>query len=105
MKIIANAGHVSNLEQPEEFNMYLQDFLNILNAPINTEIPFDVDFDGAFLTVQSLDTVDYLVCKGTQRLAIITPERNGEVLNWSSKDIDSEYAQQIGALIAAHEKL
>jgi len=32
LKIINNAGHVSNLEQPEEFNKYLSDFLNSLNA-------------------------------------------------------------------------
>jgi 3-oxoadipate enol-lactonase len=28
LKIIDNAGHVSNLEQPQEFNKYLTDFLN-----------------------------------------------------------------------------
>ena len=32
LKIIDNAGHVSNLEQPEEFNTYLHDFLNSLNS-------------------------------------------------------------------------
>jgi len=30
LKIIENAGHVSNLEHPEEFNKYLHDFLNSL---------------------------------------------------------------------------
>jgi pimeloyl-ACP methyl ester carboxylesterase len=28
LKVVDNAGHVSNLEQPLEFNKYLQDFLN-----------------------------------------------------------------------------
>jgi|GEM_PF-111459 len=32
LKIIDNAGHVSNLEQSDEFNEYLLDFLNHLNA-------------------------------------------------------------------------
>jgi len=32
LKIIDNAGHVSNLEQPDEFNKYLHNFLNTLNA-------------------------------------------------------------------------
>lgn len=32
LKIIDNAGHVSNLEQPEEFNKHLLDFLNSLHA-------------------------------------------------------------------------
>ncbi|MEO6904158.1 MAG: alpha/beta hydrolase [Bacteroidia bacterium] len=32
LKIIDDAAHVSNLEQPEAFNKYLQDFLNTLNA-------------------------------------------------------------------------
>ena len=31
LKVIDNAGHVSNLEQPEEFNKHLVDFLNSLN--------------------------------------------------------------------------
>ena len=31
LKIIADAGHVSNLEQPDKFNKHLQDFLNTLN--------------------------------------------------------------------------
>ncbi len=30
-KIVDNAGHVSNLEQPEAFNLYLSNFLNSLN--------------------------------------------------------------------------
>lgn len=33
LKIIDDAGHVSNLEHPDEFNKYLQDFLKTLNAP------------------------------------------------------------------------
>ena len=105
LKVIANAGHVSNLEQPEEFNKHLQNFLNILNAPIYTEIPFDVKFKEVLLTVQSLDTVDYLLYNRSQRVGIITPERNGKVLTWSSRDIDKAYAQQIGELVAAHENL
>ena len=32
LKIIDYAGHVSNLEQPDEFNKYLLDFLNSLNT-------------------------------------------------------------------------
>lgn len=32
LKIIDDAGHVSNLEQTEEFNAYLKDFLTFLNA-------------------------------------------------------------------------
>lgn len=32
LKIIDNAGHVSNLEQPDEFNKYVLDFLNSLKA-------------------------------------------------------------------------
>ncbi|MGV9003874.1 alpha/beta fold hydrolase [Flavobacterium sp.] len=32
LKIIENAGHVSNLEQPEDFNNYLKDFLNSLHS-------------------------------------------------------------------------
>ncbi len=32
LKIIENAGHVSNLEQPNEFNKYLLDFVSSLNA-------------------------------------------------------------------------
>jgi pimeloyl-ACP methyl ester carboxylesterase len=32
LRIIDNAGHVSNLEQPKEFNKYLLEFLNSLNA-------------------------------------------------------------------------
>ncbi len=32
LKIIDHAGHVSNLEQPEQFNKYLVDFLNELNS-------------------------------------------------------------------------
>ena len=32
LHVIDNAGHVSNLEQPEEFNKYLGDFLNDLNG-------------------------------------------------------------------------
>ncbi len=32
LKVIDEAGHVSNLEHPDEFNIYLQDFLNSLNA-------------------------------------------------------------------------
>ncbi len=34
LKIIDNAGHVSNLEQPDEFNKYLQEFLNTFNAAL-----------------------------------------------------------------------
>jgi pimeloyl-ACP methyl ester carboxylesterase len=32
LKIIDNAGHVSNLEQPQEFNQYLGDFLGTLSG-------------------------------------------------------------------------
>ena len=32
LQVIDNAGHVSNLEQPEEFNKYLDDFLTDLNG-------------------------------------------------------------------------
>ncbi len=32
LRVIANAGHVSNLEQPEEFNKYLTDFLDSLKT-------------------------------------------------------------------------
>ena len=32
LKVIDKAGHVSNLEQPEEFNKYLLDFLTVLEA-------------------------------------------------------------------------
>jgi 3-oxoadipate enol-lactonase len=32
LRIINNAGHVSNLEQPDEFNLYLSEFLNGLNG-------------------------------------------------------------------------
>ena len=35
LKIIDNAGHVSNLEQPEEFNKNILDFLNSLNTASN----------------------------------------------------------------------
>ena len=35
LKIIDNAGHVSNLEQPEAFNKQLLDFLNSLNGVAN----------------------------------------------------------------------
>jgi len=35
LKIIDNAGHVSNLEQPDEFNKYLIDFLNSLDTVCN----------------------------------------------------------------------
>ena len=35
LKIIDNAGHVSNLEHPEEFNKYLIEFLNSLNTAGN----------------------------------------------------------------------
>jgi len=35
LKIIDNAGHVSNLEQPEEFNKYLRNFLNSLDSVSN----------------------------------------------------------------------
>lgn len=42
LKIINNAGHVSNLEQPEEFNKYIFDFLNSLysisNEKLNSEL-------------------------------------------------------------------
>jgi len=33
LKIIDNAGHVSNLEQPDEFNAHLQEFLVVINVP------------------------------------------------------------------------
>ncbi len=33
LHVIEKAGHVSNLEQPEEFNKYLQDFLTTLANP------------------------------------------------------------------------
>ena len=42
LKIIERAGHVSNLEQPGEFNQHLQDFLSslpgttILNTPLTS---------------------------------------------------------------------
>lgn len=32
LKVIDHAGHVSNLEHPEEFNRYLRDFLNALGT-------------------------------------------------------------------------
>jgi len=32
LKFIDNAGHVSNLEQPEEFNKYLRNSLNSLDS-------------------------------------------------------------------------
>jgi len=35
LKIIDNAGHVSNLEHPDEFNTYILDFLNSLNSVSN----------------------------------------------------------------------
>ena len=35
LKIIDRAGHVSNLEQPEEFNKYVRDFLNSLDSVSN----------------------------------------------------------------------
>jgi len=34
LKIIDNAGHISNLEQPDEFNRQLLDFLNSLNLGV-----------------------------------------------------------------------
>lgn len=37
LKILDNAGHVSNLEQPDEFNTYLRDFLRSINAIKYTE--------------------------------------------------------------------
>jgi len=38
LKIINNAGHVSNLEQPDEFNKYIFDFLNSLYSVSNDEL-------------------------------------------------------------------
>jgi|GEM_PF-3379109 len=35
LRIIDNAGHVSNHEQPEEFNKYILDLLNSLNTTSN----------------------------------------------------------------------
>lgn len=35
LKIINNAGHVANLEQPDEFNKHLLDFINSLNLANN----------------------------------------------------------------------
>jgi len=35
LKIVDNAGHVSNIEQPEEFNKQILNFLNSLNAVSN----------------------------------------------------------------------
>ncbi len=37
LKIITGAGHVSNLEQPDEFNKHLLEFLNTLNITSNSE--------------------------------------------------------------------
>jgi len=37
LKVIDNAGHVSNLEQPNEFNRHLQDFLNSLKGVFRVE--------------------------------------------------------------------
>ena len=37
LKVIDKAGHVSNLEQPEEFNKHLHDFLTVLDAAKVTE--------------------------------------------------------------------
>lgn len=37
LKIIDDAGHVSNLEQTDEFNKCILDFLNSLNAPANLD--------------------------------------------------------------------
>jgi len=37
LKIIDNAGHVSNLEQPEEFNEYVRNFLNSLDSVSDKE--------------------------------------------------------------------
>lgn len=105
LKVIANAGHVSNLEQPDEFNQCLQQFLDILNATTLVEIPFEIDLGGIILTVQSLDTKDFLIYKGKTRVAIISPVRDGDVLTWSSREISTEYAEQIGTLVAAHEHL
>jgi len=34
LNIINHAGHVSNLEQPDEFNQYLSDFLTYLNSRV-----------------------------------------------------------------------
>ena len=103
LQVIADAGHVSNLEQPIDFNKYVQDFLDILNSAIVVEIPFEVNLGGVVLTIKPLDTVDFLIYEGHKRVAIITPVRDGETLNWSSRDISAEYAQQIGELVAAHE--
>jgi len=43
LKIINNAGHVSNLEQPDEFNSYIEDFINALN-PVPDEGDLDLRF-------------------------------------------------------------
>jgi len=37
LKIIDNAGHVSNLEQPEEFNEYVRNFLDSINSVSDKE--------------------------------------------------------------------
>jgi len=37
LKIIDKAGHVSNLEQPEEFNKYVLDFLSSLYSVSDKE--------------------------------------------------------------------
>ncbi len=103
LAVIANAGHVSNLEQPEEFNKCLQQFLDALNSAIVAEIPFEVNLGGVVLTVHSLDTKDFLIYEGKTKVAIITPVRDGDVPSWSSREISTAYAQQIGELVAAHE--
>ena len=35
LKIIDNAGHVSNLEQPEEFNKYVHNFISSLHSNVH----------------------------------------------------------------------
>lgn len=61
--------------------------------------PFEVNLVGQVLTIQPRLDSCYDIFDGSEKLGTLCPIKVSEKTQWTSKELDKDYAKQIGELI------
>jgi non-homologous end joining protein Ku len=65
--------------------------------------PFEINLVGQILTIQPRLDNAYDVFEGSEKLGVVLPVIINEETKWTSKELDDDYARQIGELIDEHK--
>nr|WP_162988995.1 hypothetical protein [Pedobacter schmidteae] len=66
--------------------------------------PYEITISGKKLTVVPLDDGTYSILQGARRIASLWIDITAAGITWAAEKITLQFAEQIGALINAHER-